>query len=396
MPLLLARKIPPVLLSVSWLCSPLFGFVLHPCIAMLSDKYGRRPFIVGLGAVAAGGLVAIPRCARIQGYPGVVAAMLAFGVSDTCLDLLLTPTRAAMNDVFVPEAAERRTSVSSATGMLIGLLCATFLKADLAFMVVGGIVAAAAALQLVVPCRAAPQEADDVSTPGASTTASTTIPKQFWALWTLMFCGWVSMSTFTFYFTSVWSVLRGYGRPGTDGFDEGVHAATRLLIAHTVCYIISGMALPLFVRACRGEMNAVIVSVIICALQFASWFVVPPMCCVAWAIVVLPMAFQCCANVPFAWLEKQDQFDDQQRGRLTGVLNMTLAAGQITTSLATGPVVAYFDGHLLAAYLFAAILDVVFLGCVLVYLACNLRSNARSSRSTALIDPSSPDPPPGP
>lgn len=380
MPLLLGRDVPAVLLASCWLFSPLFGFVLHPCIGTLSDRHGRRPFVLGLGFVAAGGLVAIPRCAKLPGTTGVVAAIVAFGVTDTCHDLLLTPTRAAMNDVFAPDAAARYSAVAAAVGKLIGLLCATFLKGDAPFYVVAGIIGAAASSQFVVPCERADAEEHD-NEPCCPRFPSTA-PTGFWILWCLSFCGWLSQCIFFFYFTSVWTEILGYGPPGSSGFDDGVKVATALLMAHTVGYIIAGFLVPRAVKLFGGEMNAMTLSVIVFVVQFGSFIILPSYFSFGWAVLVLPMALQTNANAPFAWLERQAGFDERERGRLTGWLNLTVSFAQIVTSLATGPVVAFFHGRLLAAFGFAGCLDAVVFLCVLARLCCI----ARSSRSPPLID----------
>ncbi len=127
------------------------------------------------------------------------------------------------------------------------------------------------------------------------------------------------------------------------------------MVGHTMVYIICGVFLPEVVKACRGELGAIVVSVMICIVQCLSFAVFPLPFCSIWMVLMMPIACQIIENSPFAWLEKQDGFEDHQRGGLTGWLNSATSASKLFTSFVVGPVIAASGGHVFAALVFIAI-----------------------------------------
>mmetsp|Transcript_28205 Transcript_28205/g.61334 ORF Transcript_28205/g.61334 Transcript_28205/m.61334 type:complete len:479 (+) Transcript_28205:101-1537(+) len=385
MPLMLSLKVPARFLTICWLCSPVAGLFLHPCVGNLSDRYGRRPFVMAFGVLGAIGLVATPLiaatsrsacnqgggpCKAAPNEVGVVLTLLAFGVTDVSHDVLMTPTRAAMNDVFDAEGAERRTALASGTGKLFALLCATFLDTSTAFFVVAAVIASATVTQLAVPCdtrvvvaRAAQAaiEIPDATVGVAGSNAlraQVHVPSGFWLMWTLQLSSWLSICTFSFYFTSVWAEHVNAGPPGSPGFDSAVRVATGLLVVSTAFFLLAGAALPAIVSACRGEENATIVSLLVLALVLLAFSLAPLQVAAVGVVALVPVAYQVIGNAPFAWLERCPGFDERRRGRLTGWLNSSLAVSQALVALLGGPVVEAAGGRLTTAYEAVAAVDI--------------------------------------
>ncbi len=139
-----------------------------------------------------------------------------------------------------------------------------------------------------------------------------------------------------------------------------------MLLGHTLVYIVCGLFLPAFVKACQGELGAMSVSVMIFLVQCLSFIVLPPTFGAFWMVAIAPMASQTLENAPFAWLEKQDGFDEHKRGLLTGWLNGATSAAKICTSFMVGPIIAACGGRAFAAFAFVAILQcggLLILGC---------------------------------
>uniref|UniRef100_A0A7S1SF96 ADP,ATP carrier protein n=1 Tax=Alexandrium catenella TaxID=2925 RepID=A0A7S1SF96_ALECA len=265
-----------------------------------------------------------------------------------------------MNDVFDAEAGERRAAVAAAVGKLLGQLCATFLHSTAAFLTTAGLVAAATAAQLMAPsdrphaaagaCGAGEQDA-------APPPVTRGAPAGFAVIWMLQFAGWVSLCTFSFYFTSVWSEQAGFS-PGTPEFDKEVRVACGLLMANAVVFLLAGVFLPAITRTCGGELPATAIGVLVLALVLLSFGWTPRPCAAVATLVAMPVAYQVVTNAPFAWLERQPDFAEAERGRLTGWLNASLAVAQMLTAVATGPLVAVTGGQLVVAFHAVAALDV--------------------------------------
>merc|ERR1712232_1160042 len=71
-------------------------------------------------------------------------------------------------------------------------------------------------------------------------------------------------------------------------------------------------------------------------------------------VIVEPVIYQVIMNTPFAWLEKQDSFNAEQRGELTGVINSALSVSQALIAVSLGPLSACFGGKLFTAFVAAA------------------------------------------
>jgi len=377
--MLLGLHVPDYLLTVCWLFSPVLGLFLHPCVGRLSDTHGRRPWTILFGGLSALGLVATPLCVSLlAGSPGAaaVAAIVAFGITDTSHDLLVTPIRAAMNDLFDTEDSERRSAIAAAVGKIFGQCCATFLHSTAAFVTTAGLVAAATAAQCLAPPTPPCESCTSCEVPPPSAKKA---PRGFAIVWTLQFAGWVSICTFCFYFTSVWAELAGC-TPGTPEFNREVHFACGLLMGNSFVFVAAGMVLPSVTRICGGELRATAASVLTFAMVMLSFGYTPRPVVAAGVLLALPLAYQVVTNVPFAWLERQPGFAEAERGWLTGCLNASLAAAQTVTALSSGPLVAAMGGRLVTTFRFTAALDAV----VLMAAACLASGGGRRG---SLVEP---------
>lgn len=390
MPILLDLQVPDVLLASCWLISPAISFLLQPCVGSMSDRLGRRPFIIAFGFSAVLGLMMTPLAATLL-PPAFAAptAVAAFGLADVSHDMLATPTRAQMNDIVGPDEAERRSAAAGGIGKVFALICAMFLSSSSAFCVVGLVMALATIAQLApspvtaeaVACAADTTQARNEGSSLAEHEARVHYPEGFWAMWILQFACWLSVCTWSFYFTSVWAELQGM-EPGTSNFQKSVQSATRLLLIGSFAFLGSAPLLPRLSGPSglvKSEISCLMISLLVMMVTLLSLSQESMMFIsavisrqtqfiIATVLVTLcfPVAYQVLANVPFAWLERQPNFDSVHRGRLTGTFNASLAVAQALTALVSGPVVASFGGQLSAAYLAvagvdAAVLVIVFL-----------------------------------
>lgn len=353
MPLLLKFNVPASVLAICWLFSPVLGLFMHPCIGDLSDRHGRRPFIVSFGLVAVVGLISLPLCTSF-GSSAAAVAIVAYGLTDISHDLLLTPTRAAMNDVFVDaDECEKHCARSASFGKILGTFCASALPGDLAFFVVAAFMAAASLAQLV-----APKEPAKISPPGEmgcfGPSRPPKVPAGFRQLWAITFAGYVICCTVFFFLTSAWAQRQTSAPAGSADFESAVRVATALLLGNAVLVPAANMLLPCAVRLCGGELGALAFSVLVFDATALSFVYAPVPVCGAAIVFALPLAYQILFNVPFTWIERQDDFNESDRGVLTGRLNAALSAGQGCTAVFAGPIVAASGGTLTAAYVAAA------------------------------------------
>ncbi|CAJ1416246.1 unnamed protein product, partial [Effrenium voratum] len=250
MPLLLELEVPNSLLAICWVISPLAGLVLQPCVGKMSDSHGRSPFILFFSTMSVVGLTVTPLMALLSSKATAgLLAMMAFGVTDLSHDVLVTPTRAQMNDIFEPDAAESRSATSSGLAKVLALFCAFLLPRTFAFISVAGVVACATLLQLVASCSktgvmavARPMTVavpsmntgqDESPTDGGSISR---YPRGFWQMWALQFVGWLSVCTWSFYFSSVWAQIL-QAKPGTPDFDAAVQQGTQWLLYGSIVFL---------------------------------------------------------------------------------------------------------------------------------------------------------------
>jgi len=318
------------------------------------------------GTTAALGLAATPICAAyLHGALAVCAVFAAFGLTDVSHDVLFTPTRAAMNDIFDAAASERRCALASGVGKLLGYLCTALLDVTSAFMVVAIMVGAGALAQLSLPNR------NGLSVE-ASVRPQVQLPTGFVTIWSLQFAGWCSLNTFSFYFTSVWAQLSGF-ESGDPGFTKAAGSASVILLAHAVVFLASGSALAAFTRICGGEKKAMVIALGLMSASLLSFGLLPRLCGAVAVVLILPLAYQVIVNTPFTWLEHQPGFDESERGRLTGLLTASLAAAQVLVAIGSGALVAACGDRLVASFVAAAVLNVV----VLLLTGCLQTSSSR-------------------
>eukprot|EP00930_Biecheleria_cincta_P090564 TRINITY_DN79966_c0_g1_i1.p1 TRINITY_DN79966_c0_g1~~TRINITY_DN79966_c0_g1_i1.p1 ORF type:complete len:447 (-),score=60.82 TRINITY_DN79966_c0_g1_i1:418-1758(-) len=402
MPILVDLKVPDMFLASCWLISPSISFFLQPCIGSLSDRLGRKPFIIAFGATASLGLLLTALAASVLPRAfAAPAAVAAFGLADVSHDVLVTPTRAQMNDIVGPDEAETRSAVAGGSGKLFALLCSMLLPSSTAFFLVGLVVAFATIVQLApspVAAEAATCSGDTTQSRNERSSLAEEgtqfrYPEGFWPMWILQFGGWLSTCTWSFYFTSVWAEIQG-AEGGAD-FHESVQSATRLLLFGAFVFLGSAPILPRLSGPSgliKNELNCLMLSLLVMMVTLLSLSQKTMMLISAvmsrqmqltiatiLVVVFYPVAYQVLANIPFAWLERQPEFDSFYRGRLSGTFNSSIAVAQALTALVSGPVVAAFGGQLSAAYLAVAGVDAALLVFVLLI---RLRRYLRSRRSS--------------
>ncbi|CAE8706346.1 unnamed protein product, partial [Polarella glacialis] len=393
MPLLLILEVPHYLLSICWLISPITGLIFQPVVGALSDRYGRKPFILLLGFLAALGLVITPMCTMManKSLAGVLA-IACFGLADMSHDLLVTPTRAQINDVFSADEAEWRSGFAGGLGKFFAMLCSAFLPSTTAFWAVAVAVALSTSAQLFVPSKVeegieshdkpnVPEgdlkqhsqgqvvidESGPVPVASSGEVASGSFPAGFWQLWIMQFAGWLSLCTWLFYFTSVWAAKSG-AVPGTPESQRAVQQGTLLLLAGSVVFMAVGAMLPKLsgphsVLCCvREEVSMASALALLTVTLLSLCYTGPEIDALSALLVIGPghAAYQLVANVPYAWLERQPEFDAASRGWLTGCFNGSLSAAQMFVAVLGGPIVDAY-GCLSAAYAAAAGINILVL-----------------------------------
>lgn len=357
-PLLLSLHVPHALLTLCWLFSPAFGVVLHPIVGHLVDVHGRRPFTILFCVIAALGLTLMTASLGLPKY-GAMLAVLAFALADTGHDLLLTPTRAAMNDVFDADTSGQRCAIISGIGRVLGLSCAALFSDTVAFLVVSMLLILVALLQLIAPREVMhPPVAVEVGCFGPERPLKP--PVGYTMVWILQLAGWMSLCTICFFGTTVWAQQSG-AAPGTHEFSQGVKFATLLFTANGVVFIFAGAAVPHVVRVCGSEERALcgaLVALIAVLLTFGR---ATPVVGALGVVILLPMSYQIVANVPYMWVERQPGFDEADRGRLTGTLNASLSVAQTCVALGSGPIAMAAGGKFAASNCAVAAFDVLVL-----------------------------------
>jgi hypothetical protein len=313
----------------------------------------------------------------MAGVRGTILTIAFFGLTDVSHDMLVTPTRSAMNDVFDAESSERWCAISSGIGQLLGRVTAAMLPSRYAFFVTAVVMAMGTAVQFTARGNPSGALLDAATSPEP---VRHHMPAGFIMIWMLQCVGWFTICNFVFYFTSVWAEQTGT-LPGTTDFNEAIRMASVLLLGSSATFIATGFILPRIVRVFQNEMNACIFALFVfAAVLFLFGRVASPTCIGAGVVFGFPLAYQIIVNSPFAWLENQPDFEDAVRGRLTGWLNTSLAFAQAASSLISGPAVAMAGGRLTFVYELTAVVDVVVALVALLYLRCRCwREEARST-----------------
>jgi len=390
-PLLKDLNAPSYLLTIAWVCSPCAGFGLQPLVGALSDRFGARRCIAVLGFVSAGGLLGIPLCGyTLSGIVGAWATLIAFGITDTGHDLLVTPTRTAINEVFDPEASEKGCAIALGVGQLLGQFCAIVCPMQYAFAVVASLLVATTLAQLGLPdppavsqqsmtCRADIPE----SNKNGQVVPKFDFPQGFVLIWMLYFAGWLSICGFSFFITGLWAELCG-AKPRTAEFHYAVTEGTALCMAGGIMYTLVGYILPQIVCLCRGEVSTMILSLAAFAVVLVGCGTFDRVVNMVTIVLLQPVASVVVQNAPFAWLERQPGFSEDERGRLTGYLNTALAAAQLLIAIVGSPLVAAFNGRLMPVFYAVAVADLVV---VLAAMANLCHARVRCPRQCRASDP---------
>lgn len=384
-PLLQDLHVPTHWLSIGWLLSPVAGIVLQPLVGSLSDQYGRKPFVVFFTGTASIGLAMIAFSTFLPTSVAKYAAILAFSMTDLSHDLLVTPIKAAMNDVFDADIAEQHSAVAAGVGKVLALLCATFFSIHLALLSTAVIMMLGCLSQVAL----LPPSSVAISTLLAHQTSAGTatganpsnqgtetgdmseradaketsflgalghVPTGFWLMWLMQFAGWLGIMTFYFYFTSACAELAG-ALPNTRRFEREVHRGSAYMIINSFVFVPIGVKLPAIVAKCGGAMPAMLMSCLCLSITLISFSTTPRIIAMMFSIFLTPLAYQVVANTPFAWLEVQPGFDESSRGRYTGWFNSAMAAAQVCTAVLSGPLIEAFGGRIILAYSVAGLIN---------------------------------------
>eukprot|EP00927_Polykrikos_kofoidii_P071974 TRINITY_DN68152_c0_g1_i1.p1 TRINITY_DN68152_c0_g1~~TRINITY_DN68152_c0_g1_i1.p1 ORF type:complete len:436 (-),score=58.53 TRINITY_DN68152_c0_g1_i1:351-1658(-) len=378
MPLLLDLHVPTELLAICWVVSPLAGMFLHPLFGHLSDVYGRRFFIVLFGLMATAGLTATSLLAHLPDSIAIVGVMGAFGLTDLCHDLLLTPTRALMNDLFDAEDTEWRAATSGSVGKLFGVFLASSLPRDYAFIAGAATIAAICMAQAWAPSvkptiTVVLDDTQSALPPQEVVAAEAEDACEKWFVWTLSFSGYTSIVSWSFYFTSVWAHELLGAEEGSQEFSVNVRWGSLVLTMSAVVNLIVGFFLVRIVALLGGEFSALVAVQFLIGAGMLSFHFAPVVVSTAFSIVGMPVGYQVIFNTPFAWLETKlarEKAGEAHRGRLTGWLNNALAVAQLLVAVLSGPVVSALGGRLTAAFDAVAILNLV-VGVVIAVLSFN-------------------------
>ena len=303
--------------------------------------------------------------------------------------MLVTPTRAQMNDVFDPDAAESRSAVVGGIAKTFAMVCAMLLPRAAAFLIVAAVAFLSTMAQFLWrPEKPAAATAGSAGlTEGQLTDAERGRPRVhpagFWQLWLLQCAGWLSVCTWSFYFTSVWAESKGARTSQSPDFEPAVREATAYLLLGSFVFLAVGGLLPRLSGPsgiCRDEWAALVASVLammttLIVLCFAHLNSAMRWLSAILVVLAMPTAYQFLANSPFKWLENQPGFDATQRGWLTGIFNTALAVAQALAAVLSGPVVAAAGGRLWAAYAAATVVDMLVLLVVLL-----MRFDSRTAR----------------
>lgn len=111
-----------------------------------------------------------------------------------------------------------------------------------------------------------------------------------------------------------------------------------VLAGSAIFFLPTAYAIPLVVQSCGGEFGAIVFATAISIAQLLCLAAAPLPVVGVMTVVLIPLAYQIMGNVPFTWIEKQDSFDEEDRGRIVGILNTALCVGQVVVAICVGPI----------------------------------------------------------
>eukprot|EP00466_Bigelowiella_natans_P001833 jgi/Bigna1/78784/fgenesh1_pg.57_\ len=272
-PFLMTLNLPSYLASLVWLLNPILGTFMQPWCGGLSDNctsdWGRRkPFLIIFSAMAALGVFLIVFSLwfgeLLSGLCGssksisIVIVFVGFGLMDISLDLLLTPTRALLNDNAQSDEDLHRINNLYTSFAVLGRICGfvicTFLPDSVIAYMGGNRFFACLLINLTVlgGCMAAVVSIADEKNQGDSQQLAShgdiswrDLPREFAVLWVMQFGGWLVTCNFCFFFSSycAFCVFGGTDVHGTN-FNNGVLFATFGFVIQAFISLFVNLALP--------------------------------------------------------------------------------------------------------------------------------------------------------
>jgi len=383
MPILMQLGCPHELLASCWVFSPLVGLFGQPLVGWACDHFGRRRFIVGFGIISGLGFWGVALAPLLEHrYKVLLATVLCYGVMDCANDLLITPTRALVDDIVPdPRVAASWCAVSRGFGKVVALMmCMSVIPHwDLAFQLTGVAmpIIALCSLGVDAPSKAMRAESTQALTEPLCRTDSLLSIKSnslrsvntdpadsyvsFKVLWLLNFTGWVSLCAWDFYCTAIMATFTFGGEPGSEEFAEGVKFATMSLAVHACLYVVLGFFVDNLMTFLRGPLRSLVFAHLVASLSFAAVCTGDKWCAFV-GNVVLAIPTQVILNCPYTWVEENPLFTAAHRGANMGRLNTSFAAAQLLVSVFSGPLVQASGGHVQVVYQVVAFVSMVSFG----------------------------------
>lgn len=395
-PYLLTQGVSFSVASLVWLVNPVFGSYLQAPCGRMSDtcpsRFGRRkPFLALFACTSLLGMALLVASQRVGGLTGSSAvgigtAFFSFGVMDVSHDLLLTPTRALLNDG-ASGAGKHRLQVMNALYTLFGLLgrCAGFVVATwlpegalrpladshfFASLCVSAAVLCTVATAILycardpslgslrtynainsrdVSDRDGPdsgqddsdrsrygrfEEEEDRHSAGVS---FRNLPSDYIALWCVQFGGWLVINNFCFFYSSFFALCVEKAQPNASdpAFSRAVRLATLGFVVQAGISIVVTLLLPTLNRA-LGTRAVLYGGNCIGALAMALTLVLRTTESALVLLAVAGVMYPVQVANPFVLLETLPTTRGQSqahRAQLSGHMNLSMVFAQIVVAL---------------------------------------------------------------
>jgi len=385
----LSIGLPPIIISIQWVPSPILGFFLHPLVGAWSDRChksnkccgGRLPFILVLTFGSILGLVSLPFSEEIVQFlygdkPKwllSVWCIALFGLLDTCHDLLLGPTRSIINDVVSKNDMERANSwmnAASILGRMLGYGIAAlnwheilrdwnlpyalkFTSMQIAFILSSFLIFLCI---LISSCtylriREIPNYAelltvndeDSIEEGDISFTQFlSSAPSELIYAWFLYFVNWIILCIHAFFFTVYFAQDIQNEIPGTKAYHHSISLAASAFFCQTFIALIWNLLLEKRINKIFSPLFVLIMgSIWISIISILLFFVTQER--EAYALAVMyglgyQINFSYVYYVTETYLREES---DEFRGVMNGIVNEALSLSQIVVGASTGVVVHF-------------------------------------------------------